>query len=162
MELVDFPATVYDLAGIACGYWHFGKSLLPLLHGSTNAHREAVFTAGGRLHGEFQASERESMSSKAPLGLYAPRVSLQLEESEPLKHTKATRCRTAKFKYVRRAYELDQFYDLCNDPGETVNEINNPSYADDVIRHRELMIDWYMRTCDVVPLETDQQNFSYA
>ena len=33
VELVDFPATVYDLAGIDPGYWHFGRSLLPVLVG---------------------------------------------------------------------------------------------------------------------------------
>ena len=30
VELVDLPATVYDLADIDCGYWHFGRSLVPL------------------------------------------------------------------------------------------------------------------------------------
>ena len=162
IELVDFPATVYDLASIDCGYWHFGKSLLPLLSGQTSTHREAVFTEGGRLQGEVQASEIESVSANTGLGLYSPRISLQLEESSQLKHTKATMCRTRDFKYVRRAYELDEFYDLRNDPGETVNEINNPNYAQDVLYHRELMLEWYQETCDVVPLNTDQRNFARA
>src|SRR5690606_23939149 len=35
VELVDFPATVYDLAGIEPGYWHFGRSLMPVLAGET-------------------------------------------------------------------------------------------------------------------------------
>lgn len=159
MELVDFTATVYDLADIDCGYWHFGRSLLPLLTEKTQDHREAVFSEGGRLQGEAQASERESVASNSSLGLYAPRINLQLEESPQLKHTKATMCRTDGFKYVRRAYEQDEFYDLRRDPGETVNEINNEQYAEHVLRHRELMLAWYMNTCDVVPMNPDQRNF---
>lgn len=162
VELVDFPATVYDLAEIEPGYWHFGQSLKHLLRDETREHRDAVFTEGGRLPGEAQASERESMASNTPLGLYAPRVSLQVEEASPLKHTKATMCRTGDYKYVRRAYELDEFYDLRNDPGETRNEIDNPRYAGELNRHRELMLEWYMRTCDVVPLQPDQRNFAHA
>ena len=162
VELVDFPATVYDLTQIDCGYWHFGESLLPLIQGQLDSHRNAVFTEGGRLHGEAQASERESMASNTPLGLYSPRVSLQVEESSKLKHTKATMCRTRDFKYVRRAYELDEFYNLTDDPGETVNQINNPAFVDEVFRHRELMLEWYMKTCDVVPMNTDKRNFTHA
>ena len=159
MELVDFAATVYDLTSTECGYWHFGRSLLPLLTGAEQSHRDAVFTEGGRLLNEAQASERESVSSNSSLGLYSPRITLQLEESSKLKHTKATMCRTHDFKYVRRAYESDEFYDLRRDPGETVNEVNNPQYAEKVLEHRELMLTWYMKTCDVVPLDPDQRNF---
>ena len=162
MELVDFPATVYDLAGVDCGYWHFGRSLLPLLTGETDTHRNAVFTEGGRLRGEVQASERESMSSGSSLGLYSPRIRLQVEESATLKHTKATACRTQDFKYVRRAYELDEFYCLKIDPGETSNEINNPIYRGEILEHQERMLEWYMTTCDVVPTQPDQRNFSRA
>lgn len=162
IELVDFPATAYDLANISCGYWHFGKSLLPLLGGETHSHRDAVFTQGGRLRGEAQASERESMSSNTSLGLYSPRIKLQIEESSKLKHTKATSCRTKRYKYVRRAYELDEFYDLERDPGETINEIDNPEYRAEVLAHQERMLTWYMNTCDVVPLQPDQRNFTRA
>ncbi|MYD44432.1 MAG: sulfatase-like hydrolase/transferase [Gammaproteobacteria bacterium] len=162
VELVDFAATVYDLANIECGYWHFGQSLVPLFRDPKMAHRDVVFTEGGRLRGESQASERESMAANTSLGLYAPRVSLQVEEADRLKHTKATMCRTRNFKYVRRAYELDEFYDLRNDPGETCNEIVNPNYAEALREHQDLMLQWYMQTCDVVPMQTDQRNFSHA
>ena len=162
IELVDFPATVYDLADVECGYWHFGCSLLPLLQGEATVHREAVFTEGGRLKDEIQASELESMARGSPLGLYAPRIRLQIEESEELKHTKATMCRTKDFKYVRRAFELDEAYDLVKDPGETINVFNKHEYQDKIAYHQDLMLSWYMTTCDVVQLETDQRNFSVA
>ena len=162
VELVDFPATVYDLAEIDCGYWHFGRSLAGLFGDPDRSHRDAVFTEGGRLEGEVQASEYESLSAGNRLGLYSPRVSLQVAESNPLPHTKAAMCRDGRFKYVRRAFELDEFYDLAEDPGETRNLIGDPLYSDEIARLRDRMLTWYMETCDVVPLQTDRRNFARA
>jgi arylsulfatase A-like enzyme len=52
VELVDFPATVEAMTGIAPGHTHFGKSLIPVLSGQTDEHRDAVFCEGGRRYGE--------------------------------------------------------------------------------------------------------------
>ena len=163
VELIDFPATVYDLAGIDCGYWHFGRSLRPLFADDAAVHRDAAFAEGGRLHAEGHASERESSSAGGPLGLYAPRIRMQLAEvgaGGALPHTKAAMCRTHDRKYVRRAYETDELYDLARDPGETVNRIDDPDYREDLIALRERMLTWYMETCDVVPMASDQRRFS--
>ena len=118
MELVDFAATVYDLTGIDPGYDHFGRSLLPLLSatGAGEVDADAVFCEGGRRLGEVQASELESDSAGGSLGLYAPRVQLQVQLDAPY-HSKATMCRTATHKYVQRLYESDELYDLALDPG---------------------------------------------
>ena len=163
VELVDFPATVYDFAAVDCGYWHFGRSLAALLGQPGAGHRDAVFAEGGRLHGEVQASERESLSADTALGLYSPRVKLQgreVGEGGALPHTKATMCRTERMKYVRRAFESDELYDLANDPGETRNVIADPAYRDDALRLKERLLTWYMETCDVVPSVTDQRSFA--
>ena len=162
VELVDLPATIYDLAGAGCGYWHFGRSLLPPLGNANIPHRDAVFCEGGRLAGETQASERESWARGGALGLYAPRIELQVQEAkrgEPLPHTKAAMCRTSRYKYIRRAFETDEFYDLAEDPGETRNKIAEPNCQAQIAALRERMLSWYMETCDVVPLTTDQRNF---
>lgn len=163
VELVDLPATIYDIAQVDCGYWHFGRSLTNLIADSTLPHRDAVFCEGGRLRGEVQASEIESVPSgdsvNAPLGLYSPRINLQISEKSPLPHTKATMCRTENFKYVRRAEEIDEFYDLKNDPGEIRNVINDSRYATQIAEHKDQLLSWYMNTCDVVPRETDRRWF---
>ena len=160
VELVDFPATVYDMADIDCGYWHFGQSLANVLTDPGAGHRDAVFCEGGRLQDEAHASERESVSSASSLGLYSPRVNLQVQEDRPLRHTKATMCRDSRFKYVRRAYETDELYDLADDPGETRNLVADPRYAPELARLRDRMLTWYMETSDVVPLTPDQRNFA--
>jgi arylsulfatase A-like enzyme len=154
VELVDFPATVFDLCGIEPGYTHFGRSLLPLVAGETDEHRDAVFCEGGRLHGEQQAMELESRQT--PDGLYWPRVGLQ--SSEGPEHTKATMCRTREYKYVRRLYEEDELYDLAEDPGELTNRIGDPALSGVLAEMKERMLAFYQETCDVVPFDPDRRS----
>lgn len=154
VELIDFPATVFELTGIEPGYSHFGRSLVPLMTGATDGHRDAVFCEGGRLHGERQAMELESRQS--PDGLYWPRVSLQCQEGP--EHTKATMCRTERYKYVRRLYETDELYDLRADPSELDNRIDDPALAEILAGLKERMLTFYQETCDVVPFDADHRN----
>nr|MDO8083602.1 sulfatase-like hydrolase/transferase [Candidatus Sigynarchaeum springense] len=158
VELVDFSATVYDLAGIDPGYWAFGKSLLPLVSGDKIAqeHRDAVFCEGGRLAGEKHCMELESTFSTNPGSPYWPRLSLQMDDSGPY-HTKAAMCRTSRYKYVMRLYEADELYDLATDPGETRNRIDDPAMAPVVNDLQQRLLKWYMETADVVPLAADRR-----
>lgn len=155
VELVDFSATVEAMTGIKPGHTHFGKSLLPLIAGETNEHRDAVFCEGGRRHGETHCMELESTSSLRPEGLYWPRVDLQ--RSEGPEHTKATMCRTRDYKYVRRLYEQDELYDLRSDPRELNNRVDDPALAKVLADHKDRLLTFYQETCDVVPFETDKR-----
>ncbi len=156
VELVDFPATVYELAGINPGYDHFGRSLLPLLAGTAAEHRDAVFCEGGRRRGERQAMELESAANQLPTGFYYPRLCLQRDDSHPY-HTKAAMCRTRTHKYVMRLYESDELYDLTRDPGETRNLIDHPDYRPLRCDLRQRLLTWYMETADVVPHTPDRR-----
>ena len=156
VELVDFSATVYALTGIEPGYSHFGKSLIPLMNGETETHRDAVFCEGGRLYGEKHAMELESISDMNPKGLYWPRVSLQTTDDGPY-HGKAVMCRTIDFKYVKRLYEQSELYDLNKDPEEMNNIIDDPAYKDILSDLKEKLLTWYVETCDVVPFEIDRR-----
>jgi len=155
VELIDFPATVFDLTGIDLDYDMFGRSLLPLIAGETDTHREAVYCEGGRVHGEVQAMEKDSSAFDDPHGLYHPRVRLQGRDDGS--HTKATMCRTHDYKYVRRLYETDELYDLQKDPMELTNRIDDPDYADILAEMRDRLLTWYQATCDVVPHKTDKR-----
>jgi len=66
VELIDFPATVFSLAGIEPAHTQFGRSLLPVLAGKTDEHRDAVFCEGGRLHGETHCMKQESTPPHDP------------------------------------------------------------------------------------------------
>ncbi len=156
VELVDFPATVYDMTGIRPGYWHFGRSLVPVLAGRTDEHRDAVFCEGGRLPGEEAAMEKTSLEHMADPreSLYWPRLRLQISDEKPW-HTKAAMCRTRTHKYVRRHRECDELYDLREDPQECRNRAGDPACAGVAAALRERLLTWYIETCDVVPFDLD-------
>ncbi len=157
VELVDFPATVYELTRIEPGYDHFGRSLLDLAIGKTDEHRDAAFCEGGRRFGEVQAMEWESCSTEnMHLGLYAPRIKLQTTDEAPY-HGKAVMCRTKTHKYVMRLYESDELYDLTCDPLEEHNRINDPALKDVLHRLKDRLSRWMLETCDVVPRKTDNR-----
>lgn len=153
VELIDVPATIEALTGVTPRHTHFGRSLLPVLTGETDEHRDAVFCEGGRLHGETHCMELESTSSQTPEGLYWPR--LRLQRSEGPEHTKAVMCRTRDFKYVRRLYEPDELYDLRADPGELDNRAGDASLAEVSAALKDRLLTFYLETCDVVPHDTD-------
>ena len=153
VELIDFPATVEALTGITPHHTHFGRSLLPVIAGETDEHRDAVFCEGGRLHGETHCMELESTSS--PTGLYWPRMEAQRKEGP--EHTKAVMCRTREFKYVHRLYEADELYDLRNDPAERTNRVDDPALQDVLAHLKERLLTFYLETGDVVPHDADKR-----
>jgi arylsulfatase A-like enzyme len=155
VELTDVSATIEAIAGIEPAHTHFGRSLLPLISGETDEHRDAVFCEGGRLKGEVHCSEVQSTSSLNPAGLYWPRIDCQ--QRETAEHGKATMCRTGRWKYVRRLYESDELYDLEADPQERVNRIDDPSLAEVLMELKDRTLTWYQATSDAVPHDSDQR-----
>lgn len=155
VELVDFAATVFDLTGIEPGYTHFGRSLLPIVAGEADEHRDAVFSEGGRLLFEHHTRERESPGSTDPSNPYHPRMRIQAADG--VEHGKAVMCRTRHAKYVFRLYEEDEFYDLTSDPGEQRNVIDDPGYRDAISTHRHRLMQFLVETGDVVPMKADRR-----
>jgi arylsulfatase A-like enzyme len=153
VELIDLPATVEALTGITPGHTHFGRSLLPVIAGETDVHRDAVFAEGGRLRGETHCMERESRGARDPTALYSPRLSLQCGDGP--EHTKAVMCRTDQFKYVRRLDETDELYDLRRDPAESDNRIDDPALAEPLRILKERLLTFYLATGDAVPHDTN-------
>lgn len=154
VELSDFPATVFDLANIKFDYTQFGRSLLPVISGNTDEHRNAVFCEGGRLEEEEHCKE-PGFGPEDSHKHYWPRASLQMESH--IAHSKAVMCRTKKYKYVRRLYEPDEFYNLLEDPGETINRINDPSLAGEIAGLKERLLTFFLETGDAVPFTHDRR-----
>lgn len=154
VELVDFPATVEELTDIDFDYTHFGRSLLPVIAGERDQHRDVVFAEGGRLKGERHCMELKSASSSDPEGLYWPRSHLQSKIPE---HTKAVMIRTEQYKYVRRLYEKDELYDLKTDLKELNNVIDEPGMQQVLNELKDRLLTFHLETGDVVPHETDER-----
>lgn len=155
VELVDIVATVEDFTGVKSDYTHFGKSLVEVISGEKEEHRDAVFCEGGRLYGERHCMENPDIKSD-DVGPYSPRVKLQARDDGPF-HTKAIMCRTSRYKYVRRLYEKDELYDLEQDPKETINLIGNHAYDSIRIELIDRLCTHYQETADIVPLVTDSR-----
>ena len=158
IELIDFPATVEDLTGIEMPQVHFGRSLLPVLAGEMDEHRDAVFCEGGRLEDEIwclQADGGGKPEPPNPDGMYWARQSLQNEDIRNM--GKAVMLRTKTHKLVKRLYDEDELYDLEKDPGERVNCIADPACADVLMRLERRMLQFYLETSDVVPSDRDRR-----
>ncbi|MDW2798883.1 sulfatase-like hydrolase/transferase [Clostridium boliviensis] len=152
-ELIDFYATVEELAELPAEHTHFGKSLIPYIMQQQEVLREAVFCEGGFRKGEDHCKETGGQTVPDPQGLYFPRQSLQA--SDDMYNGKAVMCRTKDYKYIRRLYEKDEFYDLRNDPDEIRNQIDCEEYRTLIAEMKERLLEFYQDTCDVVPFEKD-------
>ena len=156
VELIDFTATVYELTGIEPGYTHFGKSLIPVVSGNDEEHRDAVFCEGGRMPYEKHCSGSRSTSAGTDF-LYSPRINLQIGDGP--EHSKAVMVRTGDWKYVYRVGEKHELYNLKNDPGELNNVIDDENHGDILQKLRLRMLQFFVETGDVVPLDGDERWF---
>ena len=67
-------------------------------------------------------------------------------------------CRTMQHKYIRRYYTgHHELFDMEADPGETRNLSGYPEYADVERRMETRLLDFFMRTADVLPREPDSR-----
>ncbi len=160
VELIDFPATVEELTGIAPEHTHFGRSLVPLLEGTTDTHRDAVFCEGGRRYGEESAKGLELVPEPVEENIYWSILGPFRTESPEI--GKATMCRTDRYKYVHRLYETDELYDLQEDPHEVVNRIDDASLSTVLAELRERTMRFYLETSDVVPPRVDARDLNQA
>lgn len=156
-ELVDFPATVFEMTGIEPGYTHFGNSLLPHIKGEKEDNKDAVFCEGGRMPNERHCTGYQSTSATKDF-LYTPRIRLQLGDGP--EHSKAVMVRTERYKYVYRALEKHELYDLLYDPDELTNLIDEEKYEKVADKLRMRMLEFFVETGDVVPFEGDVRYFS--
>jgi len=153
-EGIDLFPTVMELAGVEPQHTHFGRSLLPLVRGETDEHRDAIFAEGGHLPSESHTPE-PVFPKDGPFAIYHEKTRIQNEDRTTI--AKAAMVRTEKWKYVARLAGREELYDLESDPGELVNRIDDESLGDVVAELRGRLLDWFLRTGDIVPFDQDQR-----
>lgn len=149
-ELVDIVPTIAELCGFKLSYVQHGRSLCSLFANPNGKVKDYVFCEGGRLAEEkhcMDAGHEKSM-------LYWARTSVQERIPE---HTKAVMIRGKHYKYVKRLYEKDEFYDLEKDPKEMENRIDDPTYAPLIDHLQKEMLEFFLRTADNVPMKRDRR-----
>ncbi len=99
--------------------WIHGKSLLSLMQGKTDAHKDAVFCQGGV---EADATQRAHKPER-------PSVKQKVLLDFPEAMVRAKMIRTERFKYIYRLAGDCELYDLQEDPNELHNLAGEASHA---------------------------------
>ena len=117
VTLCDFAPTFCEIAGAEMPKPCHGRSLLPILQGSTPEDWPRSF------FGQFLGTEY----------YYTQRI-----------------IRTHRFKYVFNGYDVDELYDLQNDPYEMRNLAADPDYEEVKMELIKEMWKWCVETDDIL------------
>ena len=154
VELFDIMATTLELAGVEAWHTHFARSLVPQLHGEAGDPDRAVFAEGGYDPHEphaFEGYPPRGSRFEDPRQIYYPKARLQQDRPDTV--CRATMIRTMAHKLVRRTRDINELYDLREDPRELVNVYDDPAHAAARAELEDRMLDWHIRTADVVPFD---------
>ncbi|KAK5072907.1 hypothetical protein LTR64_000683 [Lithohypha guttulata] len=147
-EMVDLVPTVFEIGGIGEHFPHNGLSLVPLLTGKTNKHKDFSFSEGG-----FLTSE-EPLLEQAPYP-YDIKAGLQHEDTTLV--GKAISVRNEEWTYVYRLYEPAELYHRQNDPEEMHNLAANPRYTPAAKMMEGEIFRWLMEGSDFLPWTKDNR-----
>ena len=147
IENIDIFPTLLELAEVDTRYTHFGKSLIPLINGDTNFHRNEVFSEGGYNPREPQCFEIVFNDPDAiGFGIYFDKTNIPKEDQTTV--SRSVMIRNNQWKLIIRDHEMDELYDLINDPKELENLIDNKNHLQVIGELKELLLKWYLRTSD--------------
>jgi choline-sulfatase len=156
VELYDVMPTCLELAGIRPKHTHFAHSLAPQLRGEPGDASRAAFCEGGYNTYEPQCFE-PFQDFNDPSNIYYPKVKLQNERPETI--TRTTMIRTLQRKLILRPDGQSELYDLEKDPRELNNLHQSPAYTADGAQLESRILNWYVRTSDVAPRQSDPRGF---
>ncbi len=154
IEHHDLMPTVLEMADIECRHTHFARSLVPQLQGQPGDPDRAVFAEGGYdLPQDYWCFEGRPGSSAAALAkpghIYYPKIALQNEQPHTV--CRSAMIRTDGYKLIRRTKQVDELYDLTEDPQELNNVFGHPEYSHIQQQLSERLLQWYLSTSDVTP-----------
>jgi len=112
IQVIDLAPTIYDLAGISTPPDVDGRSLVPLMQGTTSW-RDAILLEGWP--GSFVHDDDE------------PRDPSQRVDTQSTQHYRAIR--TEQYVYVRTSGDQPELYDTNADPYELNNLVDNADFA---------------------------------
>jgi choline-sulfatase len=150
VELYDLMATMLELGGTRATHTHFARSLVPQLHGAPGDAQRAAFSEGGYNTYEPQAFE-------PPLaGIYHAKSALQLDQPDVV--SRVASVKTRRYTYIARPGGQSELYDRARDPVEANNLIASPAHAAILNQMRERLLNWYVNTTGVPPLDKDPRD----
>ncbi len=161
VEFFDIMATVLDLAGVEARHTHFAQSLVPQIHGAPGDADRAVFAEGG-----YDPHEPHAFEGRANDGIFRETTHIYYpkgiqQQEHPQSVCRAVMMRTLDYKLVRRPLGVSELYDLRADPRELRNVYMDPEYTDIRTQMEAGLLDWYIRTADVVPVREDPRGLPH-
>jgi arylsulfatase len=148
VESIDIMPTLLELAGVPLPPGTQGLSLVPLLDGTTDLHRADVLSEGGQ---EPALLARARRPDDRPLVAEAYRPKQVVLHANPLTNERAKMLRTPTDKYVFRATDTEEYYDLGRDPFELDNRIADPSVQARVSELRRRLLARLVAEEDTLP-----------
>ncbi len=148
VNLVDVVPSLLALQGLPIPPTMQGEPL-PVV--TDAAPRDAAFAEYGAGGPPFTLADLDALPDR--VGLRASKASLQWREAEGRRKM----VRTREWKYVHDPMgDLDELYDLVNDPWELSNVAAQPEHAATIAALRLRLLDWSISTEDArpVPLPT--------
>jgi arylsulfatase A-like enzyme len=162
-ELFDLAPTVLALAGVEPRHTMLARSLARQIGGEPGDPTRAAFAEGGYDPHEvhcFEGHPGGDQIGRDPGHIYYPKARLQ--QDEPLTVCRAATVRTATHRLVRRPLERSELYDLRRDPDEMLNLHGRADCAEVERELERRLLDWYVHTADVTPLDEDPRGFGRA
>ena len=153
IELFDLSATMMDLAGVPAEHTHFARSLVPQLRGAAGEADRCAFAEGGYDPHEPHCFEGRPSLGWKPENIYYQKGALQ--QSHPDSICRSVMVRDATHKLIYRSADQCELYDMNADPRELNNLCGRPEAADVQRRLERRLLDFYLRTADVVPFDED-------
>ncbi|WP_041558296.1 sulfatase-like hydrolase/transferase [Novosphingobium sp. PP1Y] len=151
-ELYDIMPTFLDLGAVRPKQAIFARSLLPQLGGAKGDPERAAYTESGYDTFEPQAFEPRM---KGPPNIYTAKHEIQNDFPQTV--TRAAAITTPAYKLVSRPNGQSELYDRKKDPAELVNLIDDRRYARtrEALTHK--LLDRYISTTGVPPVERDSR-----
>lgn len=147
MSNVDLFPTLCDLAGLPTPEQVQGVSLADFLQNEGDPPRDAAFFE----HGKPGQPLRQDTITETE---YATLRDQDMHHLCPPVYTGRTRgIRTDRWKYIHNVGDVDELYDLDNDPNELANLADEPQYNDVLHEHRRRLLEWALETED--PMQAD-------
>jgi arylsulfatase A-like enzyme len=139
---LDILPTFAELAGVSPPPARHGRSFAAVLRGQADKHRDMIFLEHGDPGRPLQAGELDA-ETYARLGENTGHHLCPLISRG---RTKAVR--TDRYKYCFTPGDVDELYDLHDDPNELTNLAGRPQYAAVVQSCRQALLTWMSDTED--------------
>ena len=159
-ELFDIVPSTLEIADIPLQHTQFGRSFAAQLCGAGGDPNRAAFAEGGyALHEPhcFEGKPGTDQGLRDPSHIYYPKCRLQ--QDVPLSVCRAAMVRTQTHKLIHRPDGVSELYDLTADPQELHNVHGQAAFASVQASLEHRLLDWYVQTSDVTPLDEDPRGF---